>query len=1059
MIPALDSAHAPCVLGRCRVLSFMKVVTESAEAGLPPELLQQFERLRRGLQLRRTCVALSAGVGGLLLSYIVLFIWDRLADTPVPARYLLLGLGCLGPVAALAWWLLAGLRRRGEVRSLATLVQRRHPRLGDGLLGIVELASGERVPDGMSPALCRAAIRQVASEAAKLDFSLAVNWRRPRVMGALAGLLCGLVAGVLLVAFDAGRNAFSRWIAPSSAIPRYTFVTVEGLPQKLIVPHGEPFELRASIRLHSFWKPARALARAGRQFPLTAPLSNQVAVFKFGGQDQAVRVEIRCGDGRGVLEVEPVLRPSLKSLEAQVRYPEYLDLPGQLSSATGGTLVFVTGSQASFRGEVSRALTNVVMSLASAQAQTLPFQQTHFESPSVKLEGSPEIRFEWRDVFGLGAVVPWKLSLQETPDEAPRVALVDLPATTALLVTEMMEIRAMGQDDFGVRDVSLKWEAAGPDGPAVTSGDSENFIARAPTSDQKQFEHGFRFSPVLLGIKEDSVVELRARATDRFPGRTPSESTLYRIFVVSPERHAELVRQNLESILTRVEEVTRQEEAVLTATQALSENKDIESAEAASKAGELAERQELNSKNLEELSKDGAQVLREAMRNPTFSEQNLREWAKNLGEMQKVAQQPMQQAKAALEQAKADASKRQAHSKNAEQKEEESLRALERVQRRMNTGLDNLQAMTLAQRLRKLADEETRFEGHLQKIAPETVGLLPEELDPRQRSRETEVADDQIEAQVQAVALQSEISRFFDRTQNGPYGEVSKEMTDSRIAQEMERISGMIRSNIVMDASQDLGGWSKRLMDWAGRLEPKSDGDDSSGESAGGEQGAQDDAMMKQIMALLRLRDRQSTMLNMTRSLEEQRAKDPAYVDRAKILASTQQQITGDFRQVHLENRLPNLAQAYADAFEPINQSGVLLNKPQTDKETQKSEQSATEHLTDLANLIIELTQNGPKSSSSSSGESAEAEMEMMMQMAQQQASAGMNMQEGQTPGASRSGGSTNRRGEAFQGSVQGKAANSRTNQKIGGDSKNFPVEFREALENYFRALEKEGLQ
>ena len=1002
-------------------------------------------------------MALSFGLVGLFLSFIALFVWDRLTDTPVPARLALFGLGCLAPAAAFAWWVLAS-RRGGEVRSLANLVQRRHPRLGDGLLGIVELASGGRIPDGMSPALCRAAIRQVSAEAVRVDFLLAVDWRRPRVMGTSAGLLGVLVLVVMGVAFDAGRNAFSRWVSPASAIPRYTFVTVEGLPKKLIVAHGEPFEMRASIRFHSFWKPSNAFARAGSQFPLTTPLSNQVAIFQVGGQDQAVPVEVRSGDGRANLEVQPVLRPSLKSLQATVRYPEYLGLPAQVSSATAGALVFVTGSQASFRGEISRAPTNVVMWLGSGPSQTLTVEQTHFESPTVVLEGSPEIRFEWRDTFGLGGAVPWKLSLQESPDEAPRAAVVDLPPTTALLVTEMMDIRVMGQDDFGIRDVSLKWEAVSPDGPSVTSGDSENFILRAQSPDQKQLEHGFRFSPVLLGIKEDSVVELRARATDRFPGRTPSESTLYRIFVVSPERHAELVRQHLESILTRVEEVTRQEEGVLTATQALAERKDIESAEAAAKAGDLADQQELNSKNLEELSKDGAQVLREAMRNSTFSQESLREWAKNLAELQRVAQKPMQEAKAALEQAKADASKRQAQSKTAEQKEEESLRALERVQRRMNTGLDTLQAKTLAQRLRKLADEETRFGTQLEKIAPETVGLLPEELDAKQRFKETEVADDQIEAQVQAVALQSEISRFFDRTQNGPYGEVSKEMTDSRIAQEMERISGMIRSNIVMEASQDLGGWSKRLTDWAVRLEPKSDEEESSGASSSGEPGAPDEAMMKQIMGLLRLRDRQSTMLNMTRSLEDQRAKDPAYGDRAKILASTQKQITGDFRQARVENRLPNLAKAYEETFEPIDQSGVLLSKPQTDTATQKVEQSAVEHLTDLANLLIELTQNGPKSSSSS-GQSAEAEMEFMMQMAQQQASEGMSMEAGENPGMGRSGGTTNRRGEAFQGSVQGRAANSRTNQRMGGDSKSFPVEFREALENYFRALEKEGLQ
>jgi len=274
----------------------------------------------------------------------------------------------------------------------------------------------------------------------------------------------------------------------------------------------------------------------------------------------------------------------------------------------------------------------------------------------------------------------------------------------------------------------------------------------------------------------------------------------------------------------------------------------------------------------------------------------------------------------------------------------------------------------------------------------------------------------------------------------------------------LERISGLIRSNIVMDASQDLGGWSKRLTEWASRLEPKAEGEESSSSSSSGDSPSPDEAMMKQLMALLRLRDRQATALSMTQLLEKQRAEDAAYGDKARVLAATQGQISGDFRQARVENRLPNLAQAYDDTFQPIQASAELLSKPQTDGVTQKAEQSAVEQLTDLINLINELTQNGPKSQSGAS-EPSEAEAEMMMQMAQQQGSTGMSMEAKDTPGPNTNGGTTNRRGEPFKGSAQGKAANARSNQRIGADTKNFPVEFRQALENYFRALEKEGLQ
>lgn len=1031
---------------------------ETVEAALPPELLERFEDLKHRLAMRRTLLTASTGVGGLMVSFLALFALDRVTETTVAARWLIFIGGVLSAAISLGVWVAGRVRRGGEQRRLAMLVQRRHPALGDRLLGIVELASGNRIPDGMSPALCRAAIRQVAAEAVKSDFSRAVDWRRARIAGGIAAGVGVVVVGVWVVAFDAGRNSFQRWIAPGATIARYTFVSVEGLAARRVVAHGEPFEVRVKFVHRAFWKPSKAEAQLGGQYPVAGVVSNGVVTFKFGGLTEAAELTVRSGDARGRMGVVPVTRPSLRSMEAGVKLPGYLELGDQVVPVSSGALTFVKGSLAAFRGELSRAVTNVTVVLGGVDRVLKRREGAHFETDFLALDDQSEVQFQWLDEDGLSGSGPWRLNLQEIPDEAPRASVMDLSPSSALLVTEVLDIRVMAQDDYGVKEASLKWESTSADGPVVSSGDMAAFVARPGGTGEKQFEHGFRFSPVLLGIKEDSVVELRARATDRFPGRVPSESTVYRIFVVSPERHAELVRQHLESILTRVEDVTRQEESLMKSTQDLASRKDIESAEAASKAAELAEQQDINSRNLEEITKDGAQVLREAMRNSTFSQQTLREWTKNLAEMKKVAQQQMQQAKAALQQAKADASQRSAQAKTAAEKEEESLRALERMQKRMNTGLDNLQAMTLAQRLKRLANEETRFESNLLKMAPDTIGLLPEELTARQRAQQSEVADDQIEVQTQAMALQAEISRFFDRTQNGPYGEVSKEMADSRITQDLERISGLIRSNIVMDASQDLGGWSKRLSEWASRLEPKSEGEESSAASASGDSPSPDEAMMKQLMALLRLRDRQATALSMTQLLDKQRAEDAAYRDKARVLAATQGQISGDFRQVRVENRLPNLAQAYDDTFQPIQASAELLSKPQTDGVTQKAEQSAVEQLTDLINLINELTQNGPKSQSGAS-EPAEAEAEMMMQMAQQQGSTGMSMEAKDNPGPNSNGGTTNRRGEPFKGSAQGKAANARTNQRIGADTKNFPVEFRQALENYFRALEKEGLQ
>jgi hypothetical protein len=57
--------------------------------------------------------------------------------------------------------------------------------------------------------------------------------------------------------------------------------------------------------------------------------------------------------------------------------------------------------------------------------------------------------------------------------------------------------------------------------------------------------------------------------------------------------------------------------------------------------------------------------------------------------------------------------------------------------------------------------------------------------------------------------------------------------------------------------------------------------------------------------------------------------------------------------------------------------------------------------------------------------------------------------------GGNTSGGSANRAGGPINGNVQGKGASARNVGKASGVIENAPAEFRDALENYYRAIEK----
>ena len=148
----------------------MSLKEQFSRKDLPDELRRQFAVVERRLLCVETAMAVCLAAAGLFGSYLVLFFSDRLWDSPGWLRLGLLSAGIGITVGSVIWWTARWVFHKRDTRALAKLVQRRYRRLGDRLLGIVELADEKKRPAIFSPSLYRAAIGQVAGEALKLDF-------------------------------------------------------------------------------------------------------------------------------------------------------------------------------------------------------------------------------------------------------------------------------------------------------------------------------------------------------------------------------------------------------------------------------------------------------------------------------------------------------------------------------------------------------------------------------------------------------------------------------------------------------------------------------------------------------------------------------------------------------------------------------------------------------------------------------------------------------------------------------------------------------------------------
>lgn len=1017
---------------------------------LPEELRRQFVAVSERLWRVETTVAVSGALGALGASALVVFVSDRLWDTPGWVRTLLLGAGLGGAAAAGALWAGRWVWRRRDARALARLVQKKHRRLGDRLLGIVELANEQRHDANFSPALYQAAIRQVAEEASQYDFKASVSPAPARRAGAAAGAVALILAGAVVLLPAALGNAMARWAAPWAPIPRYTLVKLEGFPPELIVPHGEPFVMTGRVQYRSFWHPRGVVGWLAGQPQLAGKVNGEEVRLAVTGQVEKGRLRVRVGDSEADVLLDPVHRPALQNLEAEVQYPAYLQRSNDVESIQDGALSTVEGSKVSFHGSVTRDLASATMALEGA-TNSLPVSGTNFSAPATEPAGMAQFTFNWEDKLGLSNAAPLEIADMVEKDAPPSVTLPDMPGDVAMLASDALRIEVAANDDYGVRDLGLTWdvESATPLGGTETT----EVKTMAAQPDEKKITHAFRWSPAMLRLPAGSVVTLQGFARDYYPQRARSRTAAHRIRVLSPEEHAELVRQQLEAAMAQLEDVTRLQEKITVNAEDTQAATNMPAGQKSSRMGEAKDDQLQNAAQLQQLSQQGEQAVEEAMKNPIFKESTIQQWNAAMQQWQKLAQQQMQDAAKSMGAAQQSSKEQAQQIAEAAKKSEDILQKLEEMQAKANQHMDDLQALTLAERLRKVGSQEKDIGGQLLGTASDTIGLPPEDLPAKYKRLDGDLTKDQGQSLDETAKLENEIGRFFERTRKPNYGDVNREMKETHVTDELDHLSTLIQNNIAMDASASLSQWSDRFAKWGDALEPKENSSSGQGSSSNSQQQNKND-LTKQLIALLRLREQQLNLRDDAQTLEQNKGDAKAYKEQAGQLSARQKKIGAGLEQVHKDTDVPQLDSAFADAGQAAQQARGFLDKPETDKPSDDAQALTINAMTDLINLINEQAQR-PKPSQSQAQSQSEAEQMQFLLQAMKKSSQSQPMALKPATGLNHNGGTTDRAGNPLAGSAGGKSGPTRSVQKASGVAPNAPAEFREALDNYYHGMEQ----
>ncbi len=605
---------------------------DTMQLPLPAGICDKLDDFRRRVWLLKLTEGILAACFGLSVSYLIVFGFDRFWNTPTSLRWLILGAGTAGLVLGvpLKWYRWVWRIRRLE--QVARLLRTKLPRLGDRLLGIIELAQSDW-EQSHSRELCRAAMRQVDEDTRETDFRSAVPHPRYRQWAWAAGLTLVLGLGLWMGVPSASVNAFFRWLMPWRNIERYTFAQLSKLPDAMIVPASEPFDLTAQLSPTTAWSPSQGSATYGKQPRFKTPLHENQYTFQLPPQKDKDTLVVRVGDAKQQIVVQPELRPEMMQIEGHVRLPSYLKYSrSQIRDGRGGAISPLSGSELHFEGRVSRPLAE-----ASLDGYALSISGDHFSSRPQIVNASGDHEFEWRDTLGLAAKSPFKIIVTPSSDQAPGLLSRKLNKEQVLLESDVLAFEVTATDDFGIREIGMEWQGVPDPIYNPTPAKGEKLVA-AGAPEQTTLE-----ATATLSVDSDKIsaqsLQVRLFTTDYLPDRPRVYSPMVLIHILTAEEHAIWLTQQLRLWMQTARAVHERENELFESNKDLRglSSDQLDQADNRRRLEEQATAENANGRRLAAVVASGDVLIQEALRNDQFNVATLDTWAESLKTMRELA--------------------------------------------------------------------------------------------------------------------------------------------------------------------------------------------------------------------------------------------------------------------------------------------------------------------------------------------------------------------------------------------------------------------------------------
>ena len=886
-------------------------IRHSHRAPIPDGLQRQLQAFRRRLWQIKITEAILAGCCGLIISFLLVFLLDRFFETPATLRLVILLAGTSLFAIFAPYWIHRWVYRHRREHQLARLISLRFPKLGDRLLGAVELQDQNEQAESLSPQLRAAAMHDVAAEASKLDLTEALPRQLHRKWLLAAVTLSCITAGLLLSVPHAGVNSLKRWIMPYTSTERFTFTRLDlsaiGTPER--IPYGEAFSLTIPLADNTEYRPKKARARYGKGDWIEVSRDNDSYTFHFAGQRTLDIVTIEANDAYHELAFEPVVRPETETIEANVKLPSYLQRSDNVRDLRSGYISLLEGSELSIKTSISRKLLSAKAKLvklipqedtpAPATPSSEDLSATEItEKPTttrIKLEVKGKtltsepiaitnathpmmLTLEWQDVYKLSAANPFQIRIEPLRDQAPSSYLQGVERQHIMLAEETIEFKIIAEDDYGLKECGISWQGAfNKPMPGSPASGELTITAGSPT--QTNISSPFSFSPANLSI-EPQKISLRSWTSDYKPGRGRIYSEPIVIYVLSRIEHAQALKNQFDSAIGELEDIAREEQNLNDENMRTKRdmNKNLQSDAAKKKLKRQQDSEAANQQRMEELSKGMEDIFKDAVRNGEIEKESLKKMSNALQSMKELSQQDLPEVEKKLADTQDPRNTNNKSQEDLNQAIEQQKKAIDKMQQALKDAKDANQmfeAGTFVNRLKKAARAQDSVANNMIKIIDTIIGSNFDGLDPvEQRAIQKSHAKQQENA-IDLRWIREDLSSYYSRTQKPEHKELYDIIRESMVDTKLKELAKRITANLSFTSISQSKYWAQEIKKWVKHLEgDESNAGGGGGGSGGASQENQDFEFMLKVMRMIQqeqgIRARTRALEDLRRSLQHQ---------------------------------------------------------------------------------------------------------------------------------------------------------------------------------------------